>query len=126
MNTDSILIQRFLLNHSQRAAKILEGIDPTKLADFFTNSPNEWLLEVISHMNPQRMSEVFEKMKQERLVSLIDSMDMAHAVSSLRMMKQDLGETIQNKLSVEKSASLKKLLEYPDDSVGAYMDVQIP
>lgn len=125
MNTDTILIKRFLLNHGQKAAKSLEDIDPSRLADFFTSSPNEWLLEVISHMNPQRMSEVFEKMKQEKLVSLLESMDLSHAVSSLRMMEQDLAEALQNKLSVEKATSVKKLLTYPDDSVGAFMDVQI-
>lgn len=125
MNSDSILIKRFMQAHSKVAARTLEDIEPEKLAGFFNDSPNDWLLEVIPHTNAQWMSEVFEKMNPERLVSLLESMEIAHSVVSIRMMNQVLAESVLNSLSAEKSASVKRLLQYLDHSVGAYMDAKV-
>jgi magnesium transporter len=111
--------------HSKVAARTLEDIAPEKLAGFFNDSPNEWLLEVIPHMNAEWMSEVFERMNSERLVSLLESMDIAHTLVSIRMMNQDLAESMLNNLSEEKSASVKRLLQYIDHSVGAYMETKV-
>jgi len=107
------------------AARTLEDIDPEKLADFFTDSPNEWFLKVIPHMDPHRMSEIFGKMNPEKLVSLIESMDLAHAVVSIRMMDEDLAASVVSRLSREKTASVKQLLQYLDHTVGAYMDAKV-
>jgi magnesium transporter len=125
MNSDLILIRRYMQGHSQMAARTLEVIDTENLAGFFTDSPNEWLLKVIPHMDPHRMSEVFEKMKPEKLVSLIESMDLAHAVLSIRMMNQDLANNVLSKISKEKSVSVNQLLHYLDHTVGAYMDTKV-
>ena len=125
MNTDSILIKNFMQGHSKMAARTLEDIDPEKLAGFFTDSPNEWLLEVVPHMDPHRMTEVFERMNPERLISLIESMDLAYTVVSVRMMNQDLAASVLGRLSKEKSVSVKQLLQYLDHTVGAYMDAKV-
>lgn len=125
MNSDSILIKRFMQTHSKVAARTLEDIAPEKLAGFFNDSPNEWLLEVIPHMNAEWMSEVFEGMNSERLVSLLESMDIAHTLVSIRMMHQDLAESMLSNLSEEKSASVKVLLQYMDHTVGAYMETKV-
>lgn len=122
MNSDSILIQRFMLQHSKLAARALEDMEPEKLAGFFNESPNGWLLELIPHMNPHWLSEVYEKMDRERLASLFEIIEINHLVMAIRMMNEDLGEAMLNRLSEEKSLTVKKLLRYLDQSVGAHMD----
>lgn len=125
MNSDSILIKRYMQAHSKMAARTLEDIEPEKLAGFFNDSPIDWLLEVIPHMDPQRMSEVFEGMNPERLVQFFESMEMDQMLVSIRRMNQDLKEAILNGLTQDKSVSAKALLQYLDHSVGAYMDSRI-
>lgn len=122
MNYDSILIKRFILQHSRLAARACEDIEPGKLAGFFNESPNEWLLELIPHMNPLWLSEVYKKMNPERLASLLEIMEINLLAVAIRMMHEDLGESMLNRLSDEKSTSVKKLLQYMDQSVGAHMD----
>lgn len=125
MNTDSILIEQFIQEHSKVAARALEDLEAEKRAGFFNESPKKWLLKLLPNMNAQGMSEVFEKMNPERLVSLLESMELVHTIASIRMMKQDLAESMLNKLSEDKSASVKKVLNYMDHSVGAHMDAHV-
>lgn len=125
MNTDSILIKNFIQANSKAAARTLEDIEPEKLAEFFNDSPNEWLLVVIPHINPHWLSEVFEKMKPDRLASLFEIMEINQLVVSIRLMNEVLAESMLNKLSDEKSKSARRLLQYLDHSVGAHMDPSV-
>jgi len=125
MNTDSILIGQFIQEQSNLAASVLEDIESEKLAAFFSDSPKEWLMKVLPHMNAQGMSEVFERMDPERLVSLLESMELAHSIASIRMMKKELAEVLLNRLSEEKSTLVKRLLRYLDHTVGASMDTLV-
>lgn len=122
MNTDSILIGQFIKEKSKVAATALEDLEYEKLAAFFLDSPKEWLMEVLPHMNARGMSEVFERMDPERLGSLLDSMELAHSIASIRMMKKELADAMLDKLSKEKSALVKRLLQYLNHTVGASMD----
>jgi len=76
-------------------------------------------------MNPQWMSEVFERMNQETLVQLFESMEINHLVVLIKMMNKDLAEVILNRLSEEKSVSVKRLIHYLDHSVGAHMNPEV-
>lgn len=125
MNSDLILIRQFMKENSKAAARALEDLEPEKLAGFFNDTPIEWLLDVIPHMNPQWMSELFERLNQETLIQLSKVMEISHLLVAIRMMNEDLAETILNGLSVEKSASVKRLLNYLDHSVGAHMDPEV-
>lgn len=125
MNSDTILLKRFLQVHSMVAARKLEEIEPDKLADFFNDTPVEWLLDVVPLMNPQSMSGIFERMNQDRLVMLCESMEVKFAVFSFRMMNEGLAGTILNRLSPGKSDSVRKLLQYLDHTVGAHMDPKV-
>lgn len=122
MNTDSILIKNFMQEHSKVAAKTLEEIAPEKLADFFNNTPIEWALDVVPHMNPQGMSAVFQRMNQATLVQLFESMELQHAALFIRMMTKEMGNSVLNGLTGEKATYVKELLHYLENSVGSHMD----
>jgi len=125
MNSDSILIRQFMKVNSKSAARALEAFEPETIAGFFNDTPAEWLLDVLPQMNPQRMSEAFERMDPEVLVMLVESLEISHLVMSFRMMKEEHANSILNKLSEEKKASVKRLIHYLDHSVGAHMDPEV-
>lgn len=122
MNSETILLQRFLQEHSTVAARKLEDLEADKLVDFFNDTPVEWLVNVIPLMNPQIISVVFERMNQEVLVLLFESMELKLAVFLLRNLNEDLSEVLLSKLSKEKADSIRSLLIYLDHTVGANMD----
>ncbi len=125
MKSDSILIKEFMLENSKAAARALEEVEPEKLAGFFNDTPLNWLLGVFPHMNPNVILKVFEGMDRQKLVQLLESMQMNHLVVSIRMMNENLAEEMLNALSAEKSAAVKGLLHYFDDTLGAHMDVGV-
>ena len=122
MDTDAIIIKRFIKEHGKEAARALENIEPDKLAAFFNDFSDELSLEVIPLMNPHLMSTVFELMQQEKVVQLFESLEIHYTVLSVRMMNEDLAEKILNTLSSEKSTFIRRLLKYLENSVGSYMD----
>ncbi len=122
MNSETILLQRFLQEHSPVAARKLEDLGADKLVGFFNDTPAEWLLDVVPLMNPQIISVVFERMNQEKLVLLFEYMELKLSVVLLRNLNEDLSEILLNRLSREKADSIRSLLIYLDHTVGAHMD----
>lgn len=122
MNTDAIIIEKFIQDHDIEAAQALEKIVPDKLAAFFNDTSSELSQEVIPLMNPHLMSTVFELMQQEKVVQLFEFLEIHHIVLSVRMMKKDLADIILNGLPAEKSTSIRRLLKYLENSVGSHMD----
>lgn len=125
MDSDSILLKRFMQEHSKLAARALENIEPEDLASFFDSTPTEWLLDVVPLMSPQGMSAVFQRMNQETLGQLFETMETSRAAWSIRIMNEDLANPLLNRLSEEKSAALKNLLQYQDNTVGSLMDPRV-
>jgi magnesium transporter len=122
MNTDAIIIKHFIQEYGKEAARALENIVPDKLAAFFNDTSVELLLEIIPQMNPHLMSMVFELMQQEQVVQLFESLEIQTSVLSIRMMNKNLAELILNTISSEKSTSIRRLLQYLENSVGSHMD----
>ena len=122
MDTDLIIIKKFIKEYGNEAARALENMEPDKLAAFFTDISEELSLEVIPLMNPHLMSTVYELMQQEKVVQLFESMEMHYTAFSIRMMNEDLAEKILNTLSAEKSTFVRRLLKYLENSVGSHMD----
>ncbi|KPL14097.1 MAG: hypothetical protein AMS26_11890 [Bacteroides sp. SM23_62] len=122
MNTDTIIIKQFIQEHGKEAAQALETIEPDKLATFFNDTPVELLLEVIPLINPHLMSTVFELMQKKKVVQLFESLEIHYTVLSIRMMNEGLAEKINSQLSSERSTYIRRLLKYPENSVGSYVE----
>jgi len=122
MDTDLIIINKFIKEYGNEAARALENMEPDKQAAFFNDISDELSLDVIPLMNPHLMSTVYELMQQEKVVQLFESMEMHYTAFSIRMMNEDLAEKILNTLSAEKSTFIKRLLKYLENSVGSHMD----
>lgn len=122
MNTDAIIIKHFIQEHAIEAAYALEQMDPDKLAVFLNDTPSDLLIEVIPLMNPHMVSTVFELMQFEKVVQLFESLKIHFSVLSIRMLKKDFAEKILNTLSSEKSAFIRRMLKYLENSVGSHMD----
>lgn len=125
MNTDTIIVEQFIQKHGTEAARILERLEPDKLAAFFSDSSSELVLEVIPHMNPHMMSLVFELMQQEKVIQILESLEIQYTLLSIRMMNEDLAEKTLNALSSEKSITIKRLLKYLEFSVGSHIDTTV-
>jgi magnesium transporter len=122
MNTDLIIIRRFIQEHGREAARTLEKLDPEKLAPFFDITSTELLLGVVPSMNPHLLSKVFEKMKQDQVIKLFESLDIQFVVLVVSMLNHNLSEIILNGLSPGKSTAVRRMIHYLENSVGGHMD----
>ncbi len=122
MNTDEIIIEQFIHNHSKEAAQALDKFEPDHLVVFFNETPNELLLKLIPFMDSQIILEVYSLIKDETVIRLFEHMEVHHAIFSIKMMNKVLAEKILNNLSSEKSIYLRQLLKYLKNSVGSYID----
>lgn len=125
MNTDSIIVRQFFLEHYHEAAGELEKFEPNELSSFFDDAPVDLLQAVIPVMNPQVLLHVFELMKQENVFRLFESMEFGKAEYLIRMMNESQAEEILNKLPSEKSLHIRRMLKYLKNAVGTYVEQKV-
>ncbi len=125
MNTDEIIIKQFIEGHGQEAARVLEKMEPENLAGFFNDASTGLGLAVIPWMKPRIMSSIFEKMDRTKVVQLFESLQRHHAVWVFRSLNTAFAALILTELSPELSSVLTRMVEYLENSVGAYMDSSV-
>lgn len=125
MDSDTILIEQFILNFGKEASGALEGFEPAELLPFFENTSADVLLVLIQEMNPQVVLQVLELMEEKRLILLFEAMKLPLAELLIRMMSDSEAQKILGSLSPEKSIHIRRLLKYLKTSVGAYADQSV-
>jgi Mg/Co/Ni transporter MgtE len=125
MDTDTIIIEQFIQDHGEEAARTLEKLEPAELAAFFSDSSAKIAFEVMPKMNPHLISTVIERMEIERSAKIFESMDTQYALLLIRMMKNDLSKKILDLMTPEKSSILTRLLKYYEYSVGSFADPMV-
>ncbi len=122
MDSNSTIIDQFVLNYSKEAARALEQFEPDELLAFFENNSVDVLLALLQEMNPQIVLKLMKLLKKETLVPLFEAMLIPHAELFIRMMDESEAEQILGSLSPEKSIPIRRMLKYLKTSVGAYVD----
>lgn len=122
MESDSIIIEQFILKYSKEASKTLEKFEPDELLPFFENSSVDVVLPLVQEMNPQIVLQVLKLMKEETAVRLFEAMKIPLAELFIRMMPVSEAEQVLSSLSPEKSLHIKRLLKYLKTAVGSYVD----
>lgn len=122
MDSDSIIIEQFILKYSKEASKALEKFEPDELLPFFENSSVAVVLALVQEMNPQIVLQVFKLMKVDKSVRLFEAMKIPQAELFIRMMPVSEAEQVLSSLSPQKSLHIRRLLKYLKTSVGSYVD----
>lgn len=122
MDSDSFIIEQFILKYSKEASKALEKFEPDELLSFFENSSVAVVLALVQEMNPMIVLQVFKLMKEETAAELFEAMKIPLAELLIRMMPVSEAEQVLSSLSPQKSLHIRRLLKYLKSSVGSYVD----
>lgn len=122
MNSDEVIIRKFLEEHGHSAAGVLEKLNVEKIAAFFDHTPTDWLAHIVPELNSHLTQQVLEKVDDLKVIEMFETLPVPYAEQLIRKMNKERADGILNQLSKERSSQIRSLLKYPKESVGSYMD----
>jgi magnesium transporter len=125
MNTHTLLLKQYIIGHPIEAANTIAKLEPESLAALFAELPPETLVTIIPLVNPALIFEVFKFLDRETCIRILKSLDLHYTALMIRFMNDHQGEDFLGALPAEKSAAVRRLLNYLENSVGAHMEQQV-
>jgi magnesium transporter len=126
MNSDKVLIEEFIINHSSDAARLIEQLKAEELFPFFNSLPTELSVVLISQMEIFPAVRCLEEIQIERSVKIIENLPMNIASTYLRRMQKEKKELILEKTSTRISKPLTEILYHAQNTAGGLMNPQVP
>ncbi len=116
------MTQAFLEARKEEAAKELERLAPEDVAAFFENVPAKIAAGVFEKMISWQASRCILHMKPETAAGMMAAIKAPASTTLLRLLPQENKDRIFEKLPALKNKSVKKLLAYPEEMIGAWMN----
>jgi magnesium transporter len=122
MDTDQILLEKFIQNHSGEVLHFIEKLGAKEIAGLIESLPLQLSEQLFNQMDRYKASQCLENLNPEMAIKLIDALHPSLAATILRQVNKDLCNSLLDDLSKDKSKSIAKILSYPDNTIGAYLD----
>ena len=116
----------YLDREPRSAARVLESLGANDAAAFFDRAPARIVAPVIAMMIPWSAARCLERMDAEKAAGVLRSMNYSDAVSILRLVEEEKRERLLDCSTRRFARSFRNSLTYPRDTVGSWMDVDIP
>lgn len=117
----------------QGLRELCEALHPATVADVLRTLDPEDAWTILSYASAQRQAEIFQYLPEsyqhemiqvaprERLAAIIEAMDPDDRVDLLKSLDEELREAILPLVARAEREDIRRLLQYPEDSVGAVM-----
>lgn len=125
MDTDQIIIEKFISTHTSEAVRLIEKMDYNKIAVLLKEIPAQLAIKVLCQMNSYRAAKALEQVELGYAIKLCEKMDLVILESLIRQFDDRLKEKFLNNLSPEKAGKLRQKLMYSADTVGALMNPKV-
>lgn len=122
----SPLTRAFLEQHPVEAARVLEQVAPESAAALLNTLPIAITTEVLRHMLAAHAARCLERLKPAAGVGLLRALPAQTGASLLRYLPPAQRDAWLRELPANVALSLRLLLNYPEDSVGAWVDARVP
>lgn len=126
LNEQNLLTLSYLDREPLSAARVLESIGASDAAAFFNRAPARIVAPAVAAMIPWSSASCVKRMKPEKASGLLRAMGYSDAVSILRLMEADERERLLSFSTKRFARSFRNSLAYPQETVGAWMDVGVP
>jgi len=114
----------FLESHPVAAATILEQLSPADVVALLANIPERISAPVLERMLPQYTARLCKLMPAERSAKVLADMNSSIVAAILRHSNQEIRKQILEHLPEKTKLTCLFLLNYPEDTAGAWMIVQ--
>lgn len=119
------LALRFLEDHPDESARLLEALPPEAAAALLADSPAELAADVLRRLVPSFAVGCLERLGRERAVAVIEALPLGGAAVLLRRLDDAPRAELLDGLSESTRSALGRLLAYPADSAGGRMDPRV-
>ncbi len=125
MKSAQIVAFAFLRDHPEEAAAILDGRAAEEAAAILEETPAEEAAAVIARMAPLSGSACFGALSPGKGAEIAEILPLQAVAALVRRLDAESRESLLGAMSGPAAEPLRRLLRYPDDSVGAVMDPRI-
>lgn len=125
MDTDLIIVENFIQNHPIEVQQIISEYDTDEILELLKTLSTESSSVLLTKMDRFRAAACIEKADIETAVKLIEPLNPLYAALILRHVSDTSEESIMNGLSPERSNSIRQILNYHENTVGAYCDPNV-
>ncbi|GJL79531.1 MAG: hypothetical protein NPINA01_25200 [Nitrospinaceae bacterium] len=122
MSNEFGLSLAFLGSYPEESASELEKLDPQDVAAFFENVAPGLAAGVLEKMLPWPASQCLVNLKPETAASLVQTITAPQSTIFLRLIPKEPRESIFAGLPESKRKTFNKLLSFPEEMIGAWMD----
>ena len=122
MNYDTLLLENFVKYHTTEAAALTESLQDSEVEKGFNILPTKVLPALLSQMDRYKVLKGIETLDESKLTALFESFPISVARILLSQMDEQKRNLILENISKEKARSIRVVLRYSENAVGAYMD----
>jgi len=125
METENKILERFISNHTDEALQVIEKLDEGELVEFMRSLPIDISSFLLSKLNRIKAANCIQKADQSFAMELLEICSPSVSANILRILDKNLTEVLLDKISSEHSGDIRQILDYPEHSVGAYLDPRV-
>jgi len=122
MDTDEKLLASFIQSHTGEVLLIIENLKEIEIADLLESLPIDLSALLLGQMDRFKAARGLEKVDLGIAIQLIEKLPISSAKVLLRQIDHSICNTLLNGLPPHASMPLRRILKYPENSVGAYLN----
>lgn len=115
----------FLLDYPREAARRIEAMPPDEVGAMLAAQPVHAVLPVWHSLATDVEQAVFTELPEPRAVELLAEMEPARSAALLSRLEEKKREHFIKLLNAQVAAEIGRLMQYPPDSAGQFMDPRV-
>lgn len=120
------LTHEYLDKYPEEAAPVLEGLDSEDCAAFLAETPAPLASEVMNQMLPWVVADCIQLMETPAAVERLRELSSFRAFRVLLLVPEKIRRDLLSQLPRRQQKNLKRQMEFPLNTVGAWMDTFVP
>ncbi len=125
MSNKNLFINELFSKHPDLAASILETQSSKVLADLFSSFSDEEIPLILNKLLPRNAALIVQELGSNLAIKYLEKLNADEISLILRYLDSDNIEEILEALSTKKTKACKLLLNYPLQTVGAWMQTNV-
>lgn len=122
MDTDQLLLEKFVLDHPLEVAKVIEKLKDQEIAAILEAFPIELTTKLLNKMGSYKAAKSLKFLNQKKATILFEKIEMEFAESILRKCEPEFSNTILDGITPKLSNVLRNKLKHKEDTVGSLMN----
>jgi len=126
MNTDLIILDKFINDHPSEAVHLLEQQEIANTVSFLKDLPIILQVKLFNEMERFTTVKCLEILEHDRSAKILERLPFTTSTIILRQMAKDLRDSILSKINNKIASPIQNVLKYHSETVGALMDPLVP